>query len=294
MQIPFIKYIEALVACKYPVDIIYNKILQLGIPLSAEFTIEAVAEVYSKVASFAPEYFANVGGIPEPEWLRELGIIKFVANELKLQIPENTLGIEGSKEILKDKSMYEIMTSLALAKVTDEDIELFVNGKYNIHYSIEDIKEFLHYYFNVEGWTLSHKKDYVSIINDVRLKKFYNYALDGDKDYLVWKLGIAPEKSFDAILRDMGTDSFYNFKEKMKASPDEAIKWGQLFIRLADRLDRIEKDTEDKKDLFTQVTFVLSGKKEEDLYENVIDGTGTVVKVKSQKRKNISDLNEED
>jgi hypothetical protein len=294
MQIPFIKYVEALVACKYPVDVIYDKVNQLGVTLSEMFPREAIQQVYVKLVNIAPEYFKSVGAIPDPSWLRELDILKLVAHELKLQIPETTIGITGAFEILKDKNMYEIMTSLALAKVNDEDIELIVNGKYNIHYTHEDIKEFLHYIFNVEDWSLSDKKDYVTVVKDSALKKYYNLALEGDKDYLIWKLGIAPDKSFDTMIRDMGTDAYYNFKEKMRANPDEAQKWGQLLIRLSDRLDRIEKDTDEKRDLFSQVTFVLSGNKEDDLLENVIDGTGTLVKSKKAKRKHISEINNED
>lgn len=290
MQIPFIKYIEALVACKYPVDVIYDKVNQLGVALSEMFSREAIMQVYAKLSSIAPEYFRGFENIPDPDWLRELDILKLVAHELKLQIPETTVGIKGAFEILKDSNMYSIMTSLALAKVNDEDIELIINGKYNIHYTHEDIKEFLHYIFNVDKWSLSEKKEYVGIIKDSSLKKYYNLALEGDKDYLIWKLGIAPDKSFDAMLRDMGTDAYYNFKEKMRANPDESQRWGQLLIRLSDRLDRLEKDTEDKRDLFSQVTFVLSGKTEEDLMENVIDSTGTLAKSKRSKRRHVSDV----
>jgi len=293
MEIPFIKYIEALVACKYSIDVIYDRINQLGVTLADMFPREAVAQVYSKISTLAPEYFKGVNTIPEPEWLRELNIITLVAKELKLQVSENTVGLAGAFEILKDQNMYEIMTSLALAKVNDEDIELIINGKYNIHYSHEDIKDFLHYFFNVENWSLSQKKEYVNVVKEPRLKKFYNLALDGDKDYLIWKLGIAPDKSFDQMIRDMGTDAYYNFKEQMRAHPEEAQKWGQLVIRLSDRLDRIEKDTEEKRDLFSQITFVLSGKKEEDLLENVIDSTGTLVKSKKSKRRHISEITEE-
>lgn len=293
MEIPFIKFIEALVACKYPIDVIYDRVNQLGVTLADMFPREAIAQVYAKLSSIAPEYFKNVAGVPDPEWLRELGIIKLVAYELKLQISETTVGVQGAFEIIKDQNMYETMSALALAKVTDEDIELIVNGKYNIHYSHEDIKEFLRYFFNVEGWSLSQKKEYVNIVKDKRLVGLYNLALEGDKDYLIWKLGIAPDKSFDQMIKDMSTDAYYNFKEKMKREPEEAQKWGALMLRLSDKLDRLEKDTEEKKDLFSQVTFVLSGKKEEDLMENVIDGTGTVVKSKKLKRKHISELTEE-
>ena len=150
--------------------------------------------------------------------------------------------------------------------------------------------EFLHYFFNVEGWTLTQKKEYVSVVTETNLKKLYKIALEGDKDYLIWKLGIAPEKSFDTMLRDMAMDSYYIFKEKRVSNPDEAQKWGQLYDRFMSRLDKIEKDAEDRKDLFTQMTIVLAGKTEDDLKENYIDGTGTVRVQKKSKPRHISEI----
>lgn len=295
MQIPFIKYVEGLVACKYPIDIIYDRVNKLGVAISDMFSREAIGQVYSKLSAIDPEYFKSVSGVPDPTWLRELGIIKLVAHELKLQIPETTVGIEGAFEILKDKNMYEVMTSLALAKVNDEDLELIINGKYNIHYSHEDIQEFLHYIFNVENWTLSEKKEYVALIKKgTSLAAQYEIALEGDKDYLIWKLGIAPDKSMDAMLKDMGTDAYYNFKEKMKTKPDEAQRWGALMLRLSDRMDKLKADTEEKKDLFSQVVFVLQGKTEEDRFETVIDSTGTMAKSKRCRKRHISEIVEDE
>ncbi len=140
------------------------------------------------------------------------------------EVSAGTLGIEGAFSLLNDPLMYRLITSLALAGITEEDIELIVNGKYNIHYTSEDIKEFLHYFFKVDGWSLNQKKDYVSGIKDQSLSRFYKLALKGDKDYLVWKLGAAPDKSFDHMLRDMMLDSYYNFKERSKVDPDTAQK----------------------------------------------------------------------
>ncbi len=69
----------------------------------------------------------------------------------KLEVPCGTLGIKGAFDILEDPAMHQLITALAIARITDEDIELLVNGKFNVQYSPEDIKEFLHYFFDVEG-----------------------------------------------------------------------------------------------------------------------------------------------
>ena len=41
-------------------------------------------------------------------------------------------GVSGSFKLLNDRLMYRLMTSLALANVNSEDIELIINGKYDI------------------------------------------------------------------------------------------------------------------------------------------------------------------
>lgn len=68
-----------------------------------------------------------------------------------VQVPSDTDGIKGAHAIMNDPLMYRLITSMALSGITEEDIELIVNGKYNIQYSSQDINEFLYYFFNVEG-----------------------------------------------------------------------------------------------------------------------------------------------
>ena len=45
--------------------------------------------------------------------------------------------------------------------LTQEDIELLVRGKYNIHFNELEIKTFLELFFNIKGWTLGDKKNYI-------------------------------------------------------------------------------------------------------------------------------------
>lgn len=110
-----------------------------------------------------------------------------------------------------------------------------------MEYEVEDVKMFLKYFFNVDDWTLRDRQNYVNGITDPNLLKFYKMALKGDKDYLLWKLGAAPEKDFGMMLKDMVHDSYYNFKEQSKVKPSVAQKWAGLAIKLTDRLDNLEK-----------------------------------------------------
>ena len=66
-----------------------------------------------------------------------------------LQFPEKLDKVDGAFKLLNDPLMYRLITSMGLALITDEDIELIINGKFNMEYSAEDIKLFLKYFFNV-------------------------------------------------------------------------------------------------------------------------------------------------
>jgi len=135
---------------------------------------------------------------------------------------------------------------MALALITDEDIELIVNGKYNMEYSSDDVQMFLKYFFNVGEWTLKDRQQYVKTINEPQLRKYYKIALKGDKQHLLWKLGVTPEKDFSDMLRDIAQDSYYNFKEQSKIRPDVAQRWANLTIKVTDRIDNIERERQSK------------------------------------------------
>ena len=73
----------------------------------------------------------------------------------------------------------------------------------------------------------------------------------------MWKLGIAPDKSFNSMLQDMFSDSYYNFKEYLQRNPDTANKFGTLAIRISERLDKIEKEIGGKQDMFNDISFIM-------------------------------------
>lgn len=173
------------------------------------------------------------------------------------ELPSGTEGIEKAIQLADDPLMYRLITSLALARIDDEDIELIVNGKYNMSYAFEDIKEFLHYFFDVSDWPLRQRQDYVKAVKNPELKPYYKDALKGDKDYLMWKLGARPDIEFDEMLADMTRDAYYNFKEKSKAQPSEAQSWGTLAVRLADKLDKLQGRMGKKDDMLEEVEFKI-------------------------------------
>jgi len=286
MKIPYIKYVEALVCSKFNRDTIVDKIEE------QEFFIPfpGVDQVHQTLAKLNPDYI--VKNQPDPHWLMDLGVDKMVGYLRKLEMPNGTAGIEGAFRLLEDPLMYRLITSLALAKITDEDIELIVNGKYNINYTSENITEFLHYFFNVKSWTLSDKVEYVKGTTNPDLKKFYTLALKGDKDHLVWKLGAAPNKSFDSMLREIMTDSFYNFKEQSKTNADLALKWGALASKIVEKLEKFDRDTKEKKDVFQEISFKLNRAKEKHREEDLPASEGPLSETSGSKKfSHISELN---
>lgn len=287
LKIPFLKYIEALIACKLPLEEIVKRITALGVPLSDSFSEEVIENMHRKLAATNVKYFSVPNSIPDLDWLRQYNIHKFVAYELKLEIAEGTKSIEGAFQLLNDPEMYRIISSLALAKVEEEDIDLIVNGKYNIHYSVEDIMDFLHYFFDVTNWTLNDKTQYIKHVASPSLVRDYKLAIQGDKHYLVWRLGIAPSKSFDSMLKEMMADAYYNFKEKLKIDADTAQKWGMLALRITDRTQRLDDENSKRRNLFDEIQFIMSGGKDDDDSE-------TTVTINKKKIPHISELKEDD
>lgn len=67
------------------------------------------------------------------------------------QVVSNTTHLEGAFKVLNDPGMFKVITSLAMGSVTEDDIELLVNTKYDIEYSSEELDAFLYYFFNLQG-----------------------------------------------------------------------------------------------------------------------------------------------
>jgi hypothetical protein len=59
-------------------------------------------------------------------------------------------GVKGGITLLNDRLMYRLLSSLALGNVQAEDIELILNGKYDVEYSSSDVDMFLRYFFTVD------------------------------------------------------------------------------------------------------------------------------------------------
>lgn len=239
MLVPHIKFIESLIIAKKPLDEITEELKKWGLNTPDK----VLAVMLETIRKDNPDYFDPIR--PEsadPQWIRELDIPEMFCHLTNFSFPERLPTVHRAFQLIDDPLMYRLVTSMALAKMNDEDIDLIVNGKFNMEYEASDIKMFLKYFFKVDDWTLRDRQKYVDRISDPSLLPYYKMALKGDKDYLLWKLGAAPEKDFGLMLKDMVHDSYYNFKEQSKVKPSIAQKWAGLAIKLTDRLDNLQKE----------------------------------------------------
>ena len=218
-----------------------------------------VTTMYTK-KSEAKQYTINDIDL---DWLVDQNLAPLFGFWFKMEVP-NVHGIQGAFNLLDDPLMFRLVTSLAVTGITDEDIELLVNGKYNQQYASEDISQFLHFFFNMKGWTRVNKANWIKKFAPEEFVRFYKIALKGDKDYLIWKLGAAPDKSFDQMLSEMSTDAYYNFKERSRNDPELAQKWGTLAVKLIEKLDKVKKDDQKSNDFFDLIEFSVDEKGNED------------------------------
>lgn len=201
--------------------------------------------------------------------LLQYGLYHLVAYELQedetyfdVRWPMSPLGMEGAFKIVEDPHMRRLITVMSLCDIKDEDIELIVNARYNYNYASEDVRMFVQYFADFSEFKFSERQAYINNIQDKVQRKIYSYALDGDKNMLLWKLGLAPDKSFDAMLRDVAVDCYYNYKEQLNINEsNEAQKWAGLLLKVQERLDKMDVDDTSKTDLFGSVVFQVQALK---------------------------------
>ncbi len=184
------------------------------------------------------------------------------SNQYPLALPMPPIGVEGAFRIIEDPHMRKLITTMSLGNIQDEDIELIINARYNYNYASEDVRMFVHYFADFSQFKFIDKQQYVDTTLDKHLKKQYSYALKGDKNMMLWKLGLAPDKSFDAMLRDIGVDCYYNYREQLNLNdPTEAQKWAGLLLKVNERIEKIDAEDSDKKDLFGSLVFQVQSLK---------------------------------
>ena len=256
IRVPEKKYIQTLIVGRMSATLVVDDIQSRRIAITP-----GMKQIYSQLVTENPAYFQkdNIEE-PDPAWLESLGIAAMYAYRFKKATDVSIMGCGGSFKMLEDPKMVRYINALGLAGINRTDIELILNAKYNISYESPDFDMFIEYFANYDGWSYGDKEMYIN--NEVanpELKAILKEALTGERARLIWELGLGtdPSASFDDMLQDMFTDSYFYFKKKLKFSPDDAQKFAQLSIKLADRMDQIKDKTREQTDLFSELKFKL-------------------------------------
>jgi hypothetical protein len=271
MKLPFINYIVSALFAGYKYPELIKELKGFPIPLAKKINETTLVKVYNSIYTLDTEYFTGAKDLPNIAVLDKLGVTDMVWYLIKKDIPslskEKVKYINGAFDILYDMDMFIKMSALALAGLSNEDIELMVERDFNIFFDEPELKAFLFYFFNVKGWTLSDKKEYVDIIKRSSqnteyyhdMMEAYEIALTGDKNYLMWKLNLTPHKSFEAMLNELGTDSFYFFKQKAKFDGDtqEARDWANVFLKTVERAEKLMTDKTKDKDFYEDLSEII-------------------------------------
>ena len=248
---------------EHPADIII-RLREMDLALPKDI-VNLCKDVYNELERQNPEYFSNKRNkVPDEEVLLGQNIygLFYSYYELPYNPDHRHLlnGYAGALRILEDPKMRRAVQAMALAKITDEETELMLNARYDLNYGPEDIIFYLENFFNVKKWRLPQLRDLVEEETDESFSTMYLLALKGDKGYLLWKLGLSPNRSYQEMLQDMMNDSFYLFKENSKsgkADHDLAYKWSQVALKVAEKLERSDKEESDAQQFFQSIEFNL-------------------------------------
>ncbi len=259
MKWPHKKFIQAILCERYGPDQVLEELDRWNLP----FPTQDLQDIYMEIKPQQAAYFNHRRKEIDRDFLDKEGLHQMWAYYFKKPTELDTNPMKGAFALLENVQLRILLYAMALAGTSAEDMELIINGKFDINASSDDVDAFLYYFFNLSDLNYSEKvmlQD--SFAKDVNTKRAFKLALKGDRNYMLWKLGAAPDKSFDQMLRDMLADSYYLFKEKALTEPDTATKFGSLAVKLADRLERVIQNDQKANDLFSEIKFDI-GKDDE-------------------------------
>ena len=147
MKTPHDKYILTLIAGKMTNPQILQDLKVTNLPVPAAKDIDLTRK---RIFIGKSMYKQNKTEV-DLGWLDSLGIEAMFGYKFGKQVVSNTTHLEGAFKVLNDPGMFKVITSLAMGSVTEDDIELLVNTKYDIEYSSEELDAFLYYFFNLQG-----------------------------------------------------------------------------------------------------------------------------------------------
>lgn len=256
MRLPFENYIKTLLATRRSTDDVMVNIRDMRLKITEKAVLDLKEQMYLEQT----DYFEDVREPVDIDWLEDHNIDKMFGYLFDQQIRRPIKGAEGALKLFDDAQMYRMITSMALANVPADEIELIIQSKIDINYDYDDIVEFLNYFFNIEGWSKKDKELHVSTITNTDLKRAYKDAIVGDKNKLFWKLKLTPSKDFDEMLREMSYDCFYKFKEHLNGDADTALKFATTADKLMNRLEKSQEAERATQEAHTGLMFLFDEK----------------------------------
>lgn len=292
IRVPEKLYIRTLIMGRNNSSLIVDELNSHAIPLPQE---NAMKRIYEEVITSNPAYFQDAAQLATDEWIEQMDVHPMFYYRFKkaADAPMSIQGCKGAFKILEDPKIVRIIHALRLNGVPSEDVELVINAKYNIAFDSPDFDVFIKFFANYDDWTYQDKELYIQTTADPDLKKLLKTALTSDRSQLVWELGLGtdPNASFDNMLREMTTDSFYLYKKNIKHNPDDATKFSQLFIKLMDRMEQNKEKEATSLDLFSELKLKLVTEDTKDKKKsNIVAKEDMDIEIPERTEKIIPDL----
>ena len=277
IRCPHKYFIAAAIVAGYGPDSLLAELEKHGLPVN----FEHVKEIIEYVKIMNPQY--RDAKSHEDDWLKDMGIFEMYYYLKKKSHDEDISGPEGAFKILDNIKLRRVVESLSFAGFKREELDLICASRLDVNFEPRDYLAYVQYFANFEGWKHSDKHLYVGETKDAVLRSYLKTALEQDNNYLLWKLELAPNKSFDDMLTEMMEDCFYYFKEKMEVQPEEATKFATLAIRIADKIANIKEDTGSKKTVLDEIQLKLTAKTSKDSGIQSVKDLEIEVPAKNQK-----------
>ena len=259
MRLPHKRFIQTLmVGKKLPeqIDRILNK---YGLPVIADYT-----GISADIVKVDPDFASGKEDKISQEALKKLNIESMYGRMFSRAVDPDIAHLDTTFKMLDWQEIKVLLYACLVAGIHPEEIELIINEKFDINASPESVDAFIHYFFDLSDFTRKERYELEEkFALDLTEKRSINHALKKDKDHMLWKLGVNPDRSYDSMLKEMFSDSFYLFKEKSKTQADMAIKFGTLAVRLSDRIDRVIQAEDKSKSFFDEIDFNI--KESEDI-----------------------------
>lgn len=293
IRVPEKLYLRTLIIGRNNSALIVDELKSHNINLPDE---NAMKRIYEEVVTSNPAYFQDPAQQPTDEWIEQMDVqpMYYFRYNKAADSPVSVQGCRGAFKILEDPKIVRYIHALRLNGVPVEDIELVINAKYNISFESADFEVFIKFFANYQDWTYQDKELFIqNYAGEPDFKKLLKSALTSDRSQLMWELGLGtdPNASFDSMLREMTTDSFYLYKKNIKHDPDNATKFSQLFIKLMDRMEQNKEKEASAKDLFSELKIKLVTEDTKDKKKsNIIAKEDMDIEVPERTEKIIPDL----